>query len=178
MLARKVSKDCTPYVRGDAILTLGQQGCSTRRASACVCLGAVRLEKTGFTARERKNKIRPNFVPIRSAGYAPTHIVGDHWGRTRGTDYDHQHRERARQASYSMANTIKTSIDDLDSAIRSLEISTNPKLRRACNCQAARHPLLAAAPNCLSCGKSWSQPRRERDRAVAAGRRRRLIGAQ
>ncbi|MCJ1475479.1 hypothetical protein MMC13_004142 [Lambiella insularis] len=52
-----------------------------------------------------------------------------------------------------------TSLNDLDSAIRALEIQTNPSLSftdtsaRRCDCQASRHPLLAAAPNCLSCGK-------------------------
>ncbi|KAI9832387.1 MAG: hypothetical protein M1819_004375 [Sarea resinae] len=53
-----------------------------------------------------------------------------------------------------------STIDDLDSAIRALEIQTNPTLsdpkdnaRRRCNCMATRHPLLAAAPNCLNCGK-------------------------
>ncbi|KAL8833819.1 MAG: hypothetical protein Q9170_004079 [Blastenia crenularia] len=46
-----------------------------------------------------------------------------------------------------------------DSAIRALEVQTNPSLTnestpsRACTCNATRHPLLAAAPNCLSCGK-------------------------
>jgi hypothetical protein len=49
-------------------------------------------------------------------------------------------------------------IADLDAAIRSLEISTNPSLQgdsksRRCNCVATRHPLQSAAPNCLSCGK-------------------------
>lgn len=46
---------------------------------------------------------------------------------------------------------------ELDAAIRSLEISTNSSLldneKRKCNCIGARHPLLAAAPNCLNCGK-------------------------
>ena len=46
---------------------------------------------------------------------------------------------------------------ELDAAIRSLEISTNGSLldneKRKCNCIGARHPLLAAAPNCLNCGK-------------------------
>ena len=58
-----------------------------------------------------------------------------------------------------------TTLSDLDAAIRALEISTNPTLssstsdnktkerERQCNCVAARHPLLAAAPNCLHCGK-------------------------
>lgn len=48
-------------------------------------------------------------------------------------------------------------LDELDSAIRSLEIQTNPSLqdneKRKCNCIATRHPLLAAAPNCTNCGK-------------------------
>ncbi|KAI9817527.1 MAG: hypothetical protein M1827_001137 [Pycnora praestabilis] len=51
-----------------------------------------------------------------------------------------------------------STINDLDSAIRALEIQTNPSLssdtaKRRCNCSATRHPLLAAAPNCLNCGK-------------------------
>ncbi|PTB73783.1 hypothetical protein M440DRAFT_1403992 [Trichoderma longibrachiatum ATCC 18648] len=51
-----------------------------------------------------------------------------------------------------------TALADLDAAIRSLEITTNPTLdkdakSRKCNCVATRHPLQAAAPNCLSCGK-------------------------
>ncbi|KAF2639227.1 zf-C2HC5-domain-containing protein [Massarina eburnea CBS 473.64] len=51
-------------------------------------------------------------------------------------------------------------LDDLESAIRALEIQTNPSLsssqdngKRKCNCMATRHPLLEAAPNCLKCGK-------------------------
>lgn len=52
-----------------------------------------------------------------------------------------------------------TVISELDAAIRALEISTNSKInsqdssRRACNCIGTRHPILTAAPNCLSCGK-------------------------
>ena len=55
-----------------------------------------------------------------------------------------------------------TALSDLDSAIRSLEITTNPSLsdaspedlaRRRCNCMATRHPLLTMAPNCTKCGK-------------------------
>ena len=73
-----------------------------------------------------------------------------------------------------------TVLNDLDSAIRSLEIQTNPtlaagkhtgkagkhqqqqqgakdreieKAQRSCNCMATQHPLLTAAPNCLNCGK-------------------------
>ncbi|KAK4446001.1 activating signal cointegrator 1 [Podospora aff. communis PSN243] len=55
-----------------------------------------------------------------------------------------------------------TALSDLDQAIRSLEITTNPThasnsaagvASRRCNCVAAQHPLLAAAPNCQNCGK-------------------------
>ena len=54
-----------------------------------------------------------------------------------------------------------TVLNDLDSAIRSLEIQTNPTLfaeqknrsQRSCDCMATRHALLTAAPNCLNCGK-------------------------
>ena len=55
-----------------------------------------------------------------------------------------------------------TTLNDLDSAIRSLELQTNPSLttysaaenaQRRCDCMAQKHPLLAAAPNCTNCGK-------------------------
>ncbi|TKA69859.1 hypothetical protein B0A55_08918, partial [Friedmanniomyces simplex] len=54
-----------------------------------------------------------------------------------------------------------SALSDLDSAIRSLEIQTNPALsssaaedeKRKCNCMATRHPILDIAPNCLNCGK-------------------------
>ncbi|RPB25691.1 hypothetical protein L211DRAFT_97047 [Terfezia boudieri ATCC MYA-4762] len=49
-------------------------------------------------------------------------------------------------------------LSDLEAALRALEVTTNPTLtntqkRTICNCQATRHDLLLAAPNCLSCGK-------------------------
>jgi hypothetical protein len=54
-----------------------------------------------------------------------------------------------------------TALTDLESAIRELEMQTNPSLaltpeqnaRRKCTCMAQRHPLLEASPNCLNCGK-------------------------
>ncbi|KAK0282265.1 hypothetical protein LTR35_000672 [Friedmanniomyces endolithicus] len=54
-----------------------------------------------------------------------------------------------------------SALSDLDSAIRTLEIQTNPSLspsaaedqKRQCTCMATRHPILAIAPNCLNCGK-------------------------
>ncbi|KIW09627.1 uncharacterized protein PV09_00494 [Verruconis gallopava] len=52
-------------------------------------------------------------------------------------------------------------LKDLDSAIRELEMMTNPSLaltseqnsRRKCRCMAQKHPLLEVSPNCLNCGK-------------------------
>lgn len=54
-----------------------------------------------------------------------------------------------------------TTLADLDRAIRSLEVQTNPSLslsevdneKRKCTCMATKHPLLDIAPNCLNCGK-------------------------
>ncbi|KAK4183957.1 hypothetical protein QBC35DRAFT_506950 [Podospora australis] len=55
-----------------------------------------------------------------------------------------------------------TVLSDLDQAIRSLEITTNPThstnsaegvAARRCNCVGTRHPPFAAVPNCLNCGK-------------------------
>lgn len=51
-----------------------------------------------------------------------------------------------------------TALTDLDAAIRTLELSTNPRATgdpsaRRCNCVATRHPLQSAAPNCQACGK-------------------------
>jgi hypothetical protein len=54
-----------------------------------------------------------------------------------------------------------TALTDLENAIRELEIQTNPTLiptaeqnsKRRCGCMATRHELLAAAPNCMNCGK-------------------------
>jgi hypothetical protein len=52
-------------------------------------------------------------------------------------------------------------LTDLEYAIQALEVQTNPTLapskednsKRRCGCMATRHALLAAAPNCLNCGK-------------------------
>lgn len=55
----------------------------------------------------------------------------------------------------SMSGASKN-LSELDAIIKTLEYSS-PSMQsveeRKCNCIATRHPLLAAAPNCLSCGK-------------------------
>ncbi|KAI9670858.1 MAG: hypothetical protein M1817_003743 [Caeruleum heppii] len=55
--------------------------------------------------------------------------------------------------SISSSSTASSALADLDAALRSLEISTNPTKRTPCNCGATRHALLTSAPNCLNCGK-------------------------
>lgn len=55
----------------------------------------------------------------------------------------------------SMSGASKN-LSELDAIIKTLESgssSTQSVEERKCNCIATRHPLLAAAPNCLSCGK-------------------------
>ncbi|KAK6517576.1 hypothetical protein TWF281_004226 [Arthrobotrys megalospora] len=55
-----------------------------------------------------------------------------------------------------------STLSDVSSALRSLELQTNPTLsnthtlpasKRRCNCSGRKHDLLLAAPNCLHCGK-------------------------
>lgn len=67
-------------------------------------------------------------------------------------------KTRINVAGGSSMHGASSTIQDLDSAIRALEVQTNPSLSadpasRRCGCLATRHPLLAAAPNCLNCGK-------------------------
>ena len=67
-------------------------------------------------------------------------------------------KTRINVAGGSSMHGASSTIQDLDSAIRALEIQTNPSkssdpASRRCGCLATRHPLLAAAPNCLNCGK-------------------------
>ncbi|KAF8472685.1 hypothetical protein BDZ91DRAFT_780431 [Kalaharituber pfeilii] len=62
-------------------------------------------------------------------------------------------------ATTSHLRAPNTGLTDLESALRALELTTNPTLmsgspkRSSCNCMATRHELLLAVPNCLSCGK-------------------------
>lgn len=61
-------------------------------------------------------------------------------------------------ATTSNLRAPNAGLTDLEAALRALELTTNPTLnntqkRPSCNCQATRHDLFLAAPNCLSCGK-------------------------
>ncbi|KAI8956486.1 zf-C2HC5-domain-containing protein [Daldinia sp. FL1419] len=87
----------------------------------------------------RKPKPKPNSTPAsRSSTPAP--------------------KTKAHISGGTAMHGASTALSDLDNAIRLLETATNPTLgiddsARKCNCVAARHPLLAAAPNCMNCGK-------------------------
>lgn len=53
-------------------------------------------------------------------------------------------------------SSASKNLSELDALINTLEnnsTGTASNAERACNCIATRHPLLAAAPNCLNCGK-------------------------
>ncbi|KAK9323607.1 hypothetical protein V1517DRAFT_319837 [Lipomyces orientalis] len=58
-------------------------------------------------------------------------------------------------AAKSGQKSIKVhSLQEVENAIMTLESEySSTSERRACNCQAQRHPLLEVAPNCLHCGK-------------------------
>ncbi|KAL7316353.1 hypothetical protein PS15m_005454 [Mucor circinelloides] len=60
-------------------------------------------------------------------------------------------------ASTSAKKEKKTSKKEmtLEAALKELDIKaeTPGKKRKPCQCQATKHPLLTAAPNCLNCGK-------------------------
>lgn len=56
--------------------------------------------------------------------------------------------------SNSSKNKVKVdSLNDIDAALKQLELNSGSKTRKPCNCMASRHPLLEVAPNCLNCGK-------------------------
>ncbi|KAI0193890.1 zf-C2HC5-domain-containing protein [Astrocystis sublimbata] len=96
----------------------------------------------------------PNVEASRSARTTP----GSSRSSTPGPRPKPQTQTKVNVSGGTAMHGASTVLSDLDDAIRSLEMTTNPSqivdanLRR-CNCVAARHPLLVAAPNCLSCGK-------------------------
>ncbi|EME87901.1 uncharacterized protein MYCFIDRAFT_148522 [Pseudocercospora fijiensis CIRAD86] len=95
-------------------------------------------------------------------------LISDSLSATRSSSTQHSRvRSPAPKTKVSISggtamHGASTALSDLDSAIRSLEVQTNPALlassavddeKRKCNCMATRHPLLDMAPNCLNCGK-------------------------
>lgn len=98
------------------------------------------------------HNVRASISPARSLNVSPS--------QSRGTSSANKIRTTKVSVPGGTAmHGASTTMTDLDSAIRALELSTNPtipppdpKLRR-CSCMGSQHPLLSAAPNCLSCGK-------------------------
>ena len=77
---------------------------------------------------------------------------------TPSSSNNHNNRIHIPATSSNLRAPQQNVLSDLEAALRALELTTNPTLtnpqkRTICNCQATRHDLLLAAPNCLSCGK-------------------------
>ena len=83
--------------------------------------------------------------------------------RTQSPSKQQQQQQQGQKAKVTLQGGkpmqgASTALTDLEAAIRALELSTNPTKdtsakSRKCTCNGTRHPLLSAAPNCLSCGK-------------------------
>jgi hypothetical protein len=104
--------------------------------------------------------------PVPSGNQTPKKLPPSASGRLISDSKPKTQASKAKAAKVSITGGTpmqgsSTALTDLDYAIRALEIQTNPSLaptaeenaERRCNCMATRHELLAAAPNCLNCGK-------------------------
>ncbi|KAI2605654.1 zf-C2HC5-domain-containing protein [Hypoxylon sp. NC1633] len=109
----------------------------------------------------QKSATPPPPKPTPSAG--PGHLISDvRKPKTKSTPASRSSTPVPKTKVHISGGTAmhgaSTALADLDDAIRVLEMTTNPtqgtdSATRRCNCVATRHPLLAAAPNCLNCGK-------------------------
>lgn len=120
---------------------------------------ALQLPKPSSVSSSRTASPQPSKLPPSASGP----LISDPPMASRSSSPASKPAQRTKisvAGGKSMHGASQT-ISDLDGAIRQLEIQTNPGLSsqsnnaasRRCNCQAQRHPLLAVAPNCLSCGK-------------------------
>ncbi|KAI9725712.1 MAG: hypothetical protein M1828_002595 [Chrysothrix sp. TS-e1954] len=104
----------------------------------------------------------PTASPISSAAPSRTSSPAPSSQKPKPTKSKAQSTTLKFTANSKTMHAPSTSLSDLDAAIRTLESTTNPSLpsnsasatkARTCNCQAQRHALLSAAPNCINCGK-------------------------
>ncbi|CAO2650962.1 Nn.00g092590.m01.CDS01 [Neocucurbitaria sp. VM-36] len=132
---------------------------------------AAKSHMFGLTEKPDASQ-KPTIVPLsgtatpKSRGVSPAppvsklppsaagHLVSE----TKSKDSSPKPKAKVSVAGGTPMHGASTALNDLESAIRALEIQTNPSLaqdntKRKCNCMATRHPLLEAAPNCLNCGK-------------------------
>ncbi|WPG97722.1 Hypothetical protein R9X50_00050300 [Acrodontium crateriforme] len=113
----------------------------------------------GSTSTPTASKAPPSAAgPLISDMLAPRKTTSSHSSRTASP----APKTKVNISGGTAMHGASTALSDLDSAIRSLEVQTNPTLsgtspadeaKRQCNCMATRHPLLEIAPNCLNCGK-------------------------
>ncbi|KAH8730376.1 putative zinc finger motif, C2HC5-type-domain-containing protein [Phaeosphaeriaceae sp. PMI808] len=107
------------------------------------------------TSTPKSRGISPNPPPSKLPPSAAGQLISD----TKSRNSSPKPKTKVSVAGGTPMHGASTALNDLESAIRALEIQTNPTLasqdssKRKCNCMASRHPLLDAAPNCLNCGK-------------------------
>lgn len=119
---------------------------------------ALRLPTTAISSGAATPKSRgPSPAP--SQGKLPPSAAGQLISDVKSRTSSPKPKAKISVAGGTPMHGASTALNDLESAIRALEIQTNPSLAsennsiRKCNCMATRHPLLEAAPNCLNCGK-------------------------
>jgi hypothetical protein len=119
---------------------------------------ALQLPKTATssgTATPKSRAVSPTPQPSK----LPPSAAGQLISETKSRNASPKPKAKVSVAGGTPMHGASTALNDLESAIRALEIQTNPSLasqddsKRKCNCMATRHPLLEAAPNCLNCGK-------------------------
>ncbi|PSN69015.1 zf-C2HC5-domain-containing protein [Corynespora cassiicola Philippines] len=118
---------------------------------------AVQKPSTSGSATPKSRGVSPAPPPAKLPPSAAGHLISD--SKPSRTSSPKPKAKVSVQGGTPMQGA-STALNDLESAIRALEIQTNPTLsssqdnkKRKCNCMATRHPLLEAAPNCLNCGK-------------------------
>ncbi|EDO15465.1 hypothetical protein Kpol_463p15 [Vanderwaltozyma polyspora DSM 70294] len=78
-------------------------------------------------------------------------------GKTVSESFKPDKKKSSKKDSTGTKKTKKAhSLKEIDEVVKKLELERDDEdssSKYACNCQANRHPLFDAAPNCLSCGK-------------------------
>jgi hypothetical protein len=119
---------------------------------------ALQLPKTATSSGTAMPKSR-GVSPAPPPSKLPPSAAGQLISETKSRNASPKPKAKVSVAGGTPMHGASTALNDLESAIRALEIQTNPSLasqddsKRKCNCMATRHPLLEAAPNCLNCGK-------------------------
>ncbi|KAF1831125.1 C2HC5 finger protein [Decorospora gaudefroyi] len=119
---------------------------------------ALQLPTTAASSGTATPKSR-GVSPAPPQSKLPPSAAGQLISETKSRNASPKPKAKVSVAGGTPMHGASTALNDLESAIRALEVQTNPTLaphddsKRKCNCMATRHPLLEAAPNCLNCGK-------------------------